>query len=81
VVALATAAATAVTRRRREGASPSAIDIVRSSFASQLSRNDQESLPTSQLQHFTEFRSGEEKGKTAVIDERGQDQSDAGCCG
>ncbi len=38
VVALATAAATGVTRRRREGASLSAIDFVRSSFASQLSR-------------------------------------------
>jgi signal transduction histidine kinase len=37
-VALATAAATAITRRRREKASLSAIDFVRSSFASQLSR-------------------------------------------
>lgn len=38
VVALATAAATAMARRRREAASLSAIDFVRSSFASQLSR-------------------------------------------
>jgi signal transduction histidine kinase len=38
VVALATAASTAVARRRREAASLSAIDFVRSSFASQLSR-------------------------------------------
>ena len=38
VVALATAAATATARRRREAASLSAIDFVRSSFASQLSR-------------------------------------------
>jgi signal transduction histidine kinase len=38
VVALATAAATAAARRRREAASLSAIDFVRSSFASQLSR-------------------------------------------
>jgi signal transduction histidine kinase len=38
VVALATAAATALARRRREAASLSAIDFVRSSFASQLSR-------------------------------------------
>jgi signal transduction histidine kinase len=37
-VALATAAATSATRRRREAASLSAIDFVRSSFASQLSR-------------------------------------------
>jgi signal transduction histidine kinase len=38
VVALATAAGTARARRRREAASLSAIDFVRSSFASQLSR-------------------------------------------
>jgi len=37
-VALATGAATAISRRRREKASLSAIDFVRSSFASQLSR-------------------------------------------
>jgi signal transduction histidine kinase len=37
-VALATAATTAAARRRREAASLSAIDFVRSSFASQLSR-------------------------------------------
>jgi len=38
VIALATSAAAAVTRRRKEAASLSAIDFVRSSFASQLSR-------------------------------------------
>jgi len=38
VIALATGAATSVARRRREVASLSAIDFVRSSFASQLSR-------------------------------------------
>jgi signal transduction histidine kinase len=38
VIALATGAATAMARRRREAASLSAIDFVRSSFASQLSR-------------------------------------------
>jgi signal transduction histidine kinase len=38
VIALATSAASAVTRRRKETASLSAIDFVRSSFASQLSR-------------------------------------------
>jgi len=38
VIALATGAATAMARRRRETASLSAIDFVRSSFASQLSR-------------------------------------------
>jgi signal transduction histidine kinase len=38
LIALATSAAAAVTRRRREAASLSAIDFVRSSFASQLSR-------------------------------------------
>ena len=38
VIALATSAAAAVTRRRREAASLSAIDFVRSSFASQISR-------------------------------------------
>ncbi len=38
LIALATGAATAVARRRREVASLSAIDFVRSSFASQLSR-------------------------------------------
>jgi signal transduction histidine kinase len=44
-VALATAAATATARRRREAASLSAIDFVRSSFASQLSRG----VPMSEL--------------------------------
>jgi signal transduction histidine kinase len=38
VIAVATGAATAIARRRREAASLSAIDFVRSSFASQLSR-------------------------------------------
>jgi signal transduction histidine kinase len=38
VIALATSAASAVARRRKETASLSAIDFVRSSFASQLSR-------------------------------------------
>jgi signal transduction histidine kinase len=38
VIALATSAASALTRRRRETASLSAIDFVRSSFASQLAR-------------------------------------------
>jgi hypothetical protein len=38
LVALATAAATAMTRRRHDAASLSAIDFVRSSFASQLVR-------------------------------------------
>ncbi len=38
VIALATGAATALARRRRDVASLSAIDFVRSSFASQLSR-------------------------------------------
>jgi signal transduction histidine kinase len=38
VIALATTAATAAARRRREAASLSAIDFVRSSFASQLGR-------------------------------------------
>jgi signal transduction histidine kinase len=38
LIALATSAASALSRRRREAASLSAIDFVRSSFASQLSR-------------------------------------------
>ncbi|HEY8761907.1 MAG TPA: hypothetical protein VIP52_13465, partial [Candidatus Dormibacteraeota bacterium] len=38
MIALAASAASAVTRRRKEAASLSAIDFVRSSFASQLSR-------------------------------------------
>jgi hypothetical protein len=45
VIALATSAASALARRRKETASLSAIDFVRSSFASQLARG----VPMSEL--------------------------------